>query len=550
MYSPTYAIRFMESLEKMDLGLPIFYIFDAAKSRGNGNPKLDKLPLITDEQHQEDSKSFLSYFNAPAESKRGIWQMAGENRSFPKGHYKADYGLARLHNEFNVVLISSDKFRTEIELGWFHFPEKMMHFGFERDESSSEIEFNFYNHEGRPGGARIQDLVDDDLDRIEIARESANLLMLELVSPPGMVTRARPRIKLQRETRTPPTPTPAHRELPVSSDLPLLTLFSMQNWSRHKNQRVAVLGRYFSDNNSSSPILRWIGPRFDIPMRGEWTNQSLEIIDGSFVRVEGLLQANDDGSWLLSDVMQVQPIPVDDAFPQLVIRPERKQPRFVSWERALWKLRTKVQPASSTHGEDPGVSRENLKSFSTPNEPNEVLEVVSVSGVCLYDHHLKVKPRDHFSIGYSIEPKDAGDKRVTWSSSNPSVVRVDANGSLVAVQTGASTVTIQAVDGGHSDYATIDVLKDEISESPRIVPPDESTVVATKQINESSPPMRVDTDDPSVAESIDVVNIISLNEDEEHWDIPTIGSGNTRKRLVVVFALVGAVAAALVAILS
>ena len=57
----------------------------------------------------------------------------------------------------------------------------------------------------------------------------------------------------------------------------------------------------------------------------------------------------------------------------------------------------------------------------------------------------------------TVEPGDAANKNVTWTSSNPEVATVDANGVVTAVANGTATITATTEDGGFSTSVTITV---------------------------------------------------------------------------------------------
>lgn len=66
---------------------------------------------------------------------------------------------------------------------------------------------------------------------------------------------------------------------------------------------------------------------------------------------------------------------------------------------------------------------------------------------------------DEYRLTAVISPNNATNKNVTWSSSNPKVVTVDANGMLKAVGSGSATIIVQTEDGGHIDMTNVTVLQ-------------------------------------------------------------------------------------------
>jgi hypothetical protein len=64
-----------------------------------------------------------------------------------------------------------------------------------------------------------------------------------------------------------------------------------------------------------------------------------------------------------------------------------------------------------------------------------------------------------------VEPADATDKSVTWSSSNPDVAAVDENGVVAAIAQGTAIITVTTVDSGYQATSIITV-----SDSPLPTP--------------------------------------------------------------------------------
>lgn len=100
---------------------------------------------------------------------------------------------------------------------------------------------------------------------------------------------------------------------------------------------------------------------------------------------------------------------------------------------------------------------------STENKQIPVLlPLQSVSGVELSHHSLTLKPGENFQLQANVLPADAVMKDVIWTSNNPQLVTVDANGK-VTVQTKSTSltnktvITVKTLDGGYTDTCTITV---------------------------------------------------------------------------------------------
>ena len=63
-----------------------------------------------------------------------------------------------------------------------------------------------------------------------------------------------------------------------------------------------------------------------------------------------------------------------------------------------------------------------------------------------------------FQLTIEIEPPDATNKTVTWTSSSPNVATVDGNGLLTAVAGGITIITVTTNSGGFTDSVEIEVV--------------------------------------------------------------------------------------------
>ncbi|MBR4444650.1 MAG: Ig-like domain-containing protein [Solobacterium sp.] len=90
-------------------------------------------------------------------------------------------------------------------------------------------------------------------------------------------------------------------------------------------------------------------------------------------------------------------------------------------------------------------------------------ETVHVSGVSLNKEELTLRVGKSETLTAAVLPEDAEDKSVTWSSSDPSVAKVDANGKVTAVaDTGiadpaSAVITVTTNDGKYTASCTVTV---------------------------------------------------------------------------------------------
>ena len=63
-----------------------------------------------------------------------------------------------------------------------------------------------------------------------------------------------------------------------------------------------------------------------------------------------------------------------------------------------------------------------------------------------------------FQLTAEVEPPDATNKAVTWTSSNPAVATVNANGLVTGVSAGVTIITVTTNDGGFTDSVEIQAV--------------------------------------------------------------------------------------------
>ena len=88
---------------------------------------------------------------------------------------------------------------------------------------------------------------------------------------------------------------------------------------------------------------------------------------------------------------------------------------------------------------------------------------VPVTGVVLDRDSCTLTEGDGIRLTATVSPSDATHKTISWSSSDPSVVKVDQSGNITALKAGTATVSVITIDGGFSDQCAVTV--EPLSES-------------------------------------------------------------------------------------
>ena len=90
---------------------------------------------------------------------------------------------------------------------------------------------------------------------------------------------------------------------------------------------------------------------------------------------------------------------------------------------------------------------------SCKNKETEIL----VTGVKVSTPTLTINEGETATISFTVEPSNASNKGVSFTSSDTSVVTVDENGVVTAVGPGTATITITTKDGSYTATVTVTV---------------------------------------------------------------------------------------------
>ena len=109
--------------------------------------------------------------------------------------------------------------------------------------------------------------------------------------------------------------------------------------------------------------------------------------------------------------------------------------------------------------------------------------IYKVTGVSLNKNTTTIKVGGTETLTAMVEPANATNKAVTWSSDNISVATVDANGLVTAVAEGSATITVTTEDGSKTASCTVIVTNN--GSSP-VLPPQPSDPAPSQPTGDGS----------------------------------------------------------------
>lgn len=86
-----------------------------------------------------------------------------------------------------------------------------------------------------------------------------------------------------------------------------------------------------------------------------------------------------------------------------------------------------------------------------------VVDTVFLKSISLNKSNMTIKEKATERLNVTYTPSNATNKRVTWKSSNTSIVTVDDQGNVTGVKPGSATITVISNDGGHVSTCKVTV---------------------------------------------------------------------------------------------
>ncbi|MBO4547995.1 MAG: Ig domain-containing protein [Abditibacteriota bacterium] len=144
------------------------------------------------------------------------------------------------------------------------------------------------------------------------------------------------------------------------------------------------------------------------------------------------------------------------------VKPSDAADKSVTWSSYDKSIAT-VSSSGKVTGIAPGTTTIRVKTrdggFTAKCKVTVKDPVIPVTGVTLPLHHTHMDVGCVFSLFAEIEPYNATDQRVTWASSDPSIVEVNEDGDVTAMAPGTAFVRVRTRDGGFTDECEVLVVE-------------------------------------------------------------------------------------------
>lgn len=167
------------------------------------------------------------------------------------------------------------------------------------------------------------------------------------------------------------------------------------------------------------------------------------------------------------------------------------------------------------------------------------VSAIEVESISLSHQEQTIEVGQSLNLEATINPSNATDKTIVWSSSNPGVVSVDKNGRLTALTKGNVTITATASNGKKSTckvivkqfIETVSLSKSELT----LEQGDQDLLVATINPDDViDTKLRWNSSNPAVAEVDENGSILALSKGETVITVSTV-NGKTASCKVVVY---------------
>lgn len=94
---------------------------------------------------------------------------------------------------------------------------------------------------------------------------------------------------------------------------------------------------------------------------------------------------------------------------------------------------------------------------------------IGVTGIAIGYKELVLRENVSYIIRAAVEPQDASNKNIIWTTSDPAVAEVDQTGTVRTHNAGTAIITVTSEDGGYTDQCILTVFRDAQENKPESI---------------------------------------------------------------------------------
>lgn len=147
----------------------------------------------------------------------------------------------------------------------------------------------------------------------------------------------------------------------------------------------------------------------------------------------------------------------DKAALKATITPDNATNKGIVWTSSNTKVAKVVNGNVTAIGNGSAIITATTKDGEYKATVNVTVKNVAVTNITINPTKLTMFKGQIKTLEYQVEPTNATNKNVTWTSSNPSVAKVDKNGKVTATGIGTSTISVTTKDGNKKAICSLTV---------------------------------------------------------------------------------------------
>ncbi|EOL47130.1 hypothetical protein UC7_01229, partial [Enterococcus caccae ATCC BAA-1240] len=150
-----------------------------------------------------------------------------------------------------------------------------------------------------------------------------------------------------------------------------------------------------------------------------------------------------------------------------IVTPENAVNKKISWSSSNTDIATVSETgevAAKAAGKVTITAKTEVGNKIATAEITVIPKSVSVIGVTVEPSNIQLKTKETKQLKATINPENATNKLVAWSSSNPEIATVSKDGEVTGISAGKATIIVKTIDGNKEVKSVVNVIEEEVDD--------------------------------------------------------------------------------------